>query len=203
LRVQERFELAAAPDAVWPSFSDLDRLVRHIPGANLAESSGEGPYEGEIAVKFGPRVIKFRGKATYACDASIRRGTVDASGVDVRGNSRAVLHGVFNVLRSDDDSNRTIVLMDGDVSFTGPLAELAETGARHAMRAIMSQFAESFSSELGNSAANGNLSPSEGKSIELTSLLVVITAHAIGDFLARVGGIWKRLRKPRSTTVRF
>jgi len=149
LTIVDSFDVPAPRDAVWTTFMDVNRVVKHVPGAILLNGSGDGPYEGEIGVAFGPRIVRFRGTLTYVRDALAHRGVINGSGKDARGNSRATVRSVFELSDADASGKITRVNVVTDVDFAGPLAEFGYTGGTHVTRALVKDFARSLADEYG------------------------------------------------------
>jgi carbon monoxide dehydrogenase subunit G len=151
LTIVDSFDVPAAKDVLWNTFQDVTRVVKHVPGAVLLSGSGDGPYEGEIGVAFGPRIVRFRGTLTYVRDATAHRGVINGSGKDARGNSRATVRSAFELTDADASGKSTRVNVVADVDFAGPLAEFGYTGGTHVTRALIKDFARSLADEYGTS----------------------------------------------------
>jgi aerobic-type carbon monoxide dehydrogenase small subunit (CoxS/CutS family)/carbon monoxide dehydrogenase subunit G len=55
--------LSSPVDAVWAVLSDVDRMVRCLPGAELTEALGGDRYRGRAGVSLGPVKLSFAGLA--------------------------------------------------------------------------------------------------------------------------------------------
>src|ERR1700735_631885 len=97
MRLTQRYEIPAPIASVAPMFEDVLLVVPHVPGAAVTSGTGNGPFEGELGVTFGPRVIKLRGTFTYRYDPGARTGRLEGSGSDARGNSRVTGHAAFSI----------------------------------------------------------------------------------------------------------
>jgi len=147
LRIEDSFIVPTDKDVLWNTFQDVGNVVKHIPGATLHGGAGDGPYDGEIAVAFGPRLVKFRGTLMYARDPTECRGVISGSGKDPRGNSRATVKSVFQLSEAGDAGQFTQVKIVADIDFSGPLAEFGYTGGPHVTRALIKDFATSVAQE--------------------------------------------------------
>jgi len=135
--VSETITIPAAVDDVWPLLRDPALVASCIPGATLAPEQDGEAWKGSIRVKFGPTVAVFRGEATLAYDDAAKRCTIEGRGIDQRGASRALAHGVVSAAA---DGGATKLIVDGEYSVTGPLETFANAGGVHVARALLAEF---------------------------------------------------------------
>lgn len=135
--VAEKITIPSPPREVWPLLSDPALVASCIPGATLSPDQDGDVWKGSIRVKFGPTVAVFRGEATLAYDHDKLRCTIDGRGIDGRGASRALAHGVV----SASGTTETELTVEGEYSVTGPLETFANAGGVHVARALLGEFA--------------------------------------------------------------
>jgi carbon monoxide dehydrogenase subunit G len=135
--LKESFKVAATPDEVWPLIADPALVASCIPGAELTEIGPDGAWKGRFTFRFGPTVAVFRGETKLAYDATARRCTIDARGIDQRGASRARAR--FELTMAGDDA--TVMMLDGGFEVNGPLETFATAGGVHLARVLMGDFA--------------------------------------------------------------
>lgn len=135
--VAEKITIPSPPTEVWPLLSDPALVASCIPGATLSPDQDGDVWKGGIRVKFGPTVAIFRGEATLAYDHAKMRCTIDGRGIDGRGASRALAHGVV----SATGTTETELTVEGEYSVTGPLETFANAGGVHVARALLAEFA--------------------------------------------------------------
>ncbi len=135
--VAEKITIPSPPSEVWPLLSDPAVVASCIPGATLSPDRDGDTWKGGIRVKFGPTVAVFKGEATLAYDHARMRCTIDGRGIDGRGASRALAHGVVSASGTD----QTELQVEGEYTVTGPLETFANAGGVHVARAILAEFA--------------------------------------------------------------
>ncbi len=84
--VDKRVALEHPAAAVWSLFSDIERVARCIPGAQVESVEGDA-FVGSVSIKFGPIKASFLGKGTRRIDAPGSIGVIDAQGGDANGQS--------------------------------------------------------------------------------------------------------------------
>jgi carbon-monoxide dehydrogenase small subunit len=84
--VDKRVALEHPAAAVWSLFSDIERVARCIPGAQVESVEGDA-FVGSVSIKFGPIKASFLGKGTRRIDAPGSVGVIDAQGGDANGQS--------------------------------------------------------------------------------------------------------------------
>ena len=84
--VDKRMALEHPAAAVWSLFSDIERVARCIPGAQIESVEGDA-FVGSVSIKFGPIKASFLGKGTRRIEAPGRVGVIDAQGGDPNGQS--------------------------------------------------------------------------------------------------------------------
>ncbi|MGE0698722.1 MAG: DUF1330 domain-containing protein [Hyphomicrobiaceae bacterium] len=156
--VAEKITIASPPEEVWPLLSDPALVASCIPGATLApDQSGGDVWKGQIRVKFGPTVALFRGEATLAYDHDNRRCTIEGRGIDGRGASRALAHGVVSAAGTTE----TQLSVEGEYSVTGPLETFANAGGVHVARALLAEFAKNMGALVMERRHGAAAAPSE------------------------------------------
>lgn len=139
--VAEKITIPSPPEKVWPLLTDPALVASCIPGATLnPDQDGGDVWKGSIRVKFGPTVAVFRGEATLSYDNDKRRCTIEGRGIDQRGASRALAHGVVNA----SGTTETELAVEGEYTVTGPLETFANAGGVHVARALLAEFAKNM-----------------------------------------------------------
>ena len=65
LKIEERFELDAHPDAAWAYLTHPERIVVCLPGAELTEVVDERNYAGGVKVKLGAVTMEYQGTIEF------------------------------------------------------------------------------------------------------------------------------------------
>ena len=143
--LNEEIAIAAPPEQVWPLLSDPAVVAACIPGAELAPDQGDDLWRGTIRVKFGPTTVIFRGEATLTFDAEARRIEIEGRGIDGRGASRALASGTVAATGGES----TTLAVAGEFNVTGPIEPFVNSGGVHVARALLAEFAQNMSAEIG------------------------------------------------------
>jgi carbon monoxide dehydrogenase subunit G len=136
--IDERFEVAAPPRAVWEVLSDPHAVVGCVPGATLDAEHADGTYDGSLTVKFGPLAVAFQARVGLELDPQARRGHLTAQGKDKQGGTRFRGTSTFSVAERPAGSS---VSIQGGVDISGRLASMVESGATVVVKHLMSEFA--------------------------------------------------------------
>jgi uncharacterized protein len=119
-----------------------------MPGAVLEPQAEDGSWPGGMVVSFGPKKIRFKGKATVDFDFDGLSGSVHGRGT---ADMRAARIGVKVSFALRDDpaaaSATTIVKIVSDAELGGVLADFARTGGIAVANVIMADFAQRASAE--------------------------------------------------------
>jgi len=138
IEVDERFEVSAPPQAVWPLLADPYAVVGCVPGAAIVGQNEDGSLETSVGVKFGPLNIAFQARAELDLDEPAMRGRILARGRDKQGGARFSATVTFDVSPVED---RSLVTTHGDVEISGRLASLIEGGANVVVKRMADDFA--------------------------------------------------------------
>ncbi len=75
MRLENSFDVAAAPEAAWRLLNDVPAVVPCMPGAELLEVGEPGEWKTRLRVKLGPIALQFA--------ADVRRELLDEAGRQV------------------------------------------------------------------------------------------------------------------------
>lgn len=141
--------VAAGRERVWELFQDVHAVVPCLPGAEVTGQDPDGTVHGLMKSKLGPLSLTFAGKATLTYDESASTVTIDGSGVDKRGGSRAK---VTVVARLHPQGDSTRVTLDSDLTLSGKAAQFGRTGL---IEEVAGRMLQEFASCLGSKMAAG------------------------------------------------
>lgn len=132
-------------------FADVKRMARCMPGAQLEPQAEDGSWPGAMVVSFGPKKVKFKGRATCEFDYDALTGSVHGRGA---ADMRAARIGVKVSFALADDpvapAPTTIVQIVSDAELGGVLADFARTGGVAVANVIMADFARRAAEEFSN-----------------------------------------------------
>ena len=90
MRIENVFEVPAAPDTAWALLTDVPRIVPCMPGAELERAVDESTWEVLQLVKLGPISLQFRSEVTRAeINETDRRAVLSVNAKEVRGRGGA------------------------------------------------------------------------------------------------------------------
>lgn len=90
MRIENVFEVPAAPERAWSLLTDVPRVVPCMPGAELERTVDESNWEILQRVKLGPISLQFRSKVTRTeMNERDRRAVLSVSAKEVRGRGGA------------------------------------------------------------------------------------------------------------------
>ncbi len=148
MKLEQSFEVAAPPDAVWAALIDVQRVAPCLPGAELTAGEDERTYQGTFSVKLGPTSASYRGTLKLEeVDESARRATMRANGTDKRGQGGAKATIVSTV--REGEGGASVVEVDTDYSITGRLAAFGRGGMiQDVANRLLREFATCLSTTL-------------------------------------------------------
>ena len=190
--IQTSFDIDQPPSRVWTFFQDVPEVVTCMPGAEFLAQTGESTYTGKVTVKLGPVTAAFEGEAAIAeTDHEGRSATIEASGIDRRGNNRAKASIAYEIHERDGGSR---VRLHGTIRLTGALAQMGRGGIiQDVANHLTAQFAETLHGKL---AQRGHEAEAQAETdvreppqaIEGTQLTRVVIVAWIRRLLAAVFG---------------
>ncbi|WP_330309578.1 MULTISPECIES: SRPBCC family protein [unclassified Streptomyces] len=143
ISIAEEITVPSPPQRVWDVVSDPSAVVTCIRGAELGESHDDGSFDGVLVVRFGGIRVRFAALVTLELDESEHEGRITARGRDGQGATRFGSTAVFRVA-DEPATGCSRVTIKGEVTLSGKLAQLIESGAG----VMVSRMAKEFSAEL-------------------------------------------------------
>ena len=194
MHFEGEFSVPGKPADVIRRFADVPRMSACMPGAVLEAQNEDGSWPGGMVVSFGPKKIKFSGKATVDFDFDALTGSVHGRGAaDMRAARIGVK--VSFALRDDlaSDKPATIVKIVSDAELGGVLADFARTGGIAVANAIMADFAKRAAAEFAKDevvaetpAPTAAPPPEPAPALSAGSLFWVV----VKAYLARMGRVF-------------
>jgi len=141
--IEQVFELSHPADDVWMLMTDLPKVARCLPGAEIL-SEENGQVTGRISIKFGPMQASFEGQATLEVDQVKQQAMLIGVGRDKLSNSRARGQ-VFYSIEPTGEMN-SLVHINMMYSLQGPLAQFSRSGiVQDFVRRLVEDFAKNVS----------------------------------------------------------
>lgn len=144
---------------VMVKFTDVERMAKCMPGAQIEEKTGDNSYVGSMTVAFGPKRIKFKGSVECDFDLANNTGQLTGRGAADMRAARIQLATDFSVRDNPEavaDTPTCTVTLHSEAQLTGVLASLASTGGEAIAKVLLTQFEQNLAAELtGNSPDAG------------------------------------------------
>src|SRR5580658_19365 len=92
MHLEHEFEVAAGVEEAWRVLTDVERMARLVPGAEVSEVEGD-EYRGVFRGQVGPIAVHYRGGAEFEqLDDLNHRVVLNAGGRDRGGNGNVRAH---------------------------------------------------------------------------------------------------------------
>lgn len=163
MRIENVFEVPAAPDTAWALLADVPRVVPCMPGAELERTVDESTWEILQRVKLGPISLQFRSEVTRTEMNETERRTVisvHAKEVRGRGGAEATIESSLEPVESG-----TRVTLVTELSLRGSVAQYGRPVVGSVAEELTNQFATCLASMLetgARSAPPANVKPVGG-----------------------------------------
>lgn len=153
MKLSHSFEVPLDPASAWEVLTDLERVVKCMPGASITEIHGDN-FRGAVTMKVGPFAMNLTGKGSWVTkDEATHTVSLAAEGDDGRGTAGAGAT-VTAVLVPEGQGTRVDV--ETDLMVSGRAAQFGGGVIREVSNKLMAKFAENLSAEL---AGMGEVSP--------------------------------------------
>ncbi len=211
MKIEKDFVVEAPVELTWAYLRSSENIAHCLPGAQLGTHLGGESYDGSISFQVGPKVVTFFGAARFDYDDDAKRGTLEASGSDRRASSRAKAEIEFMVT-GEEPARQSVVSLRGDVVFAGALSQFASEGGVYVGAELLDRFGRCLSEEVearaGRSGGDG-CAPAPAAARDRTEPVVLggrlqarVALGVLKAAIARIVGIWRSCRTPRSVEVR-
>ncbi|KWT58325.1 carbon monoxide dehydrogenase subunit G [Streptomyces albus subsp. albus] len=140
-------------EAVRQALTEPERVARCIPGCQLDADADPGTPGGRLRLRIGSSTITYRGTLTVAARGT-DTVTVEASGIESRGDGSAELSLTVRLATAPDDTGATVLSCTGTVTSTGRLAEATGQAAESAGRRVLDRFAANLAADLTDNPAD-------------------------------------------------
>jgi carbon monoxide dehydrogenase subunit G len=146
VKISQEFIVERPPPVVWQFFQDVPSVAQCLPGAEMTGENPDGSYEGKLSVKMGPMTAAFEGTCVVVPDESTMSAVIDGKGIDRRGGSRGQVKVNYAINAA---TGGTRVVVDADVTLSGPVAQFGRTGLINEMsRRLIGEFVECLEAKL-------------------------------------------------------
>lgn len=150
MRIEEGFTIDAPADEVWAILSDVRRVAKLLPGAEIREQIDDTTYEGGVTVKVGPLVAAYGGTVSFELDEEARSAVIRAQGQGKAGLGTAAMtmHSRVEAL----PEGGTGVTTASDVAVTGIFAQMGRGMIQVVGKKIVQEFVGNLTRALEDQA---------------------------------------------------
>jgi carbon monoxide dehydrogenase subunit G len=158
LELTNEFTVAAPRSTLWALLTDIRRVARCMPGAQVDAIDGDA-FQGSMKVKIGPIIGSYLGSGRIVeRDERAGRMAVEVASKEARGQGTAKGR-VTASLAVEGGVTRVVVEMEGEL--TGRPAQFGRGVLQDVAKGIVEQFAACLQQEAGGAASL--LSPPVGQ----------------------------------------
>lgn len=138
MQLRHHHEVDASVDHLWAAFTDLRRVGRCFPGAQVTEVTGDD-FVGALKVKLGPVTLTYDGDGTLTqADESARHAQIRAKGAERHGFGKADI--VIDLDLSEVEGGRTGVDLTTSLDVRGAPTNLGGGIAQRASDPLIERF---------------------------------------------------------------
>ena len=144
VKLDKRYPLDVDPERAWTILSDLEAVVRCMPGAELTERVSDTAYKGAVRVKVGPAVAQFGGMVDVVeKDTAHRAMVLRGKGADKGGSSASM---DLAAAIEADPANPAHAVLHGDstVIVNGKFAQFGGRMMVSVSEMLLAQFVDNF-----------------------------------------------------------
>ncbi|MCW2582737.1 MAG: (2Fe-2S)-binding protein [Klenkia sp.] len=182
--VQVTRQLSSPVEDVWAVMSDIDRLARCLPGAEMTANLGNDQYRGRAKVALGPIRLAFEGLAHITERVPTEhRLAILAQGADAGGNRTAADVGLRATATAEGG---TELVADAAVFLSGRIAQFGRALAGDVSQRLFEEFADAV-----DRTAQTGAPPEPGAG---PSALAIGVKAVLGGLRRRVTGLRDAVR---------
>ena len=187
MRLENSFEVPAAPERAWELLMDVPRVVPCMPGAELTEVVDDSNWKAKMNVKRGPMALAFATDVNRdLADEAARRVRLAANARETRGRGAARATIESTLVAADGGTRVEIVT---DLALTGPVAQYGRGMVEDVSSQLVGRFAQCLESQLTPAPEQAQAAPAEaGQPVQGLSLALAALRGAIARALRRLVG---------------
>jgi len=197
--LEKTFAMPGSADAAWAVLQDIESVAACMPGAKLTERIDAQHFKGQVAIKFGPASMAFRGEVLVVSqDAAARTLTLSGKGTDATGSSGAAME--LQARIEPVDASSSTLVGASEVSVSGKAAAFGGRMMDSVAEQVLKQFAANFAARV--QAVQAQAPPVQPPAAEATPTAAAApTAVAAADDPARAGAPVRSPSAPSQTAA--
>jgi carbon monoxide dehydrogenase subunit G len=151
MKIENSFQVSAAPEQAWELLMDVPRVIPCMPGAELTETVDDSTWKAKVSVKLGPISLTFNSDVRRVeADEEARRAVLAATANEARGRGSA-----------DATIESTLTALDGgtkvdivtDLTLVGSVAQYGRGIVPDVASQLVTRFASCLERQLTDNAA--------------------------------------------------
>ncbi len=168
MRLENSFEVAAAPGTAWRLLNDVPAVVPCMPGAELAETVGENAWKAKLHVKLGPIALQFAADVTREqMDEAAGRVVLAVKAREAKGRGSAEAT-IESTLAPQDTGTRVAIVTE--LTLRGAVAQYGRGIVPDVASQLTAQFADCIAAKLRDEPARAPSKPIGGLRLLLAAL---------------------------------
>ncbi|HVG89357.1 MAG: SRPBCC family protein [Gaiellales bacterium] len=125
MRIENAFEVEAAPDEVYALMLDPARVAPCIPGAEVLGERSDESYDARVMVKVGPVKMSYAGVVSIVeHDDGARTAAMRARGTEARGQGN--VDATMRMAVAEREGGGSVVSVATDMQVTGRVAQMGQ-----------------------------------------------------------------------------
>ncbi|MFQ5839248.1 MAG: SRPBCC family protein [Candidatus Methylomirabilales bacterium] len=189
LRIEKKVTVNARVERVWEFLTDLPRVARCLPGAEVTRQIDERSYGATITIKVGLVSARYKGQVRFEkLNQEEHEVELVGRGQDVQGKGGAEMRMVSRLRPLEFGETEVIVI--SDVSLSGRLAQFGRGMIQDISEQVFQQFTAAMRHQLEGRASH-RPSAAEGPAAEalnVGSLGIRAMGRSVGRFVSRIFG---------------
>ncbi len=137
IQLHHQFQVSLPVGKTWELLTDLPKVARCLPGANL-DDVVDGEYRGGLSTRIGPISAKYKGTASFReSDEVSHRAVIEARGREEKGSGSANAL-ITAVLKPDGDG--TLVDVSTELAISGRAAQFGRSLLAEVSNTMIDEF---------------------------------------------------------------
>jgi carbon monoxide dehydrogenase subunit G len=147
VNLEKTFPMPASADTTWVLLQDIVAVASCMPGASISERVDVSHYKGNVAVKFGPASMSFRGEVEVkTVDAASHTLRLIGKGTDSTGSSGASMDLTARI--EAVDASACNLVGTSEVTMSGKAAAFGGRMMNSVADQVLKQFAANFAAKV-------------------------------------------------------
>jgi len=185
MQLENRFDVAASPEAAWTLLNDVPAVLPCMPGAELLEVVDPDSWKARMQVRLGPISLQFLADLSReTTELQERRAVISVDAREARGRGKASATITSTVEEATGGSRVSIVT---ELALRGPLAQYGRPIVAPVAEQLTEQFAACISQKLAATAGeNAQALPPSSEAPKPLGLRLIL------------GAIWRSITRKES-----